>query len=57
VANGVRAVAVALRDLRGTPIGSIGIAAIRSRMMPDRIKEIVPWMLEEREEVERLLGA
>jgi DNA-binding IclR family transcriptional regulator len=39
------------------PVGSIGIAAIRSRMMPDRIKELVPWMLEERAEVERLLAA
>jgi len=26
-------------------------------MMPDRIKELVPWILEERAEVERLLAA
>jgi len=57
VATGVRAIAVAVRDVRGVPVGSIGIAAIRSRMMPDRIKELVPWMLEERAEVERLLAA
>jgi len=57
VATGVRATAVAVRDVRGVPVGSIGIAAIRSRMMPDRIKELVPWMLEERAEVERLLAA
>jgi len=57
VATGVRAIAAAVRDVRGVPVGSIGIAAIRSRMMPDRIKELVPWMLEERTEVERLLAA
>lgn len=57
VATGVRAIAVAVRDVRGAPVGSIGIAAIRSRMMPDRIKELVPWLLEERAEVERLLAA
>jgi DNA-binding IclR family transcriptional regulator len=57
VATGVRAIAVAVRDVRGVPVGSIGIAAIRSRMMPDRIKELVPWMFEERAEVERLLAA
>jgi len=56
VASGVRAIAVAVRDARGVPVGSIGIAAIRSRMMPDRIKELVPWMLEERAEIERLLA-
>lgn len=56
VATGVRAIAVAVRDARGVPVGSIGIAAIRSRMMPDRIKELVPWMLEERAEIERLLA-
>jgi len=57
VATGVRAIAAAVRDVRGVPVGSIGIAAIRSRMMPDRIKELVAWMLEERAEVERLLAA
>jgi DNA-binding IclR family transcriptional regulator len=57
VATGVRAIAVAVRDVRGVPVGSIGIAAIRSRMMPDRIKELVPWMIEERAEIERLLAA
>ncbi|HET9024876.1 MAG TPA: IclR family transcriptional regulator [Burkholderiaceae bacterium] len=57
VATGVRAIAVAVRDVRGVPVGSIGIAAIRSRMMPDRIKELVPGLLEERAEVERLLAA
>ena len=57
VATGVRAIAVAVRDARGVPVGSIGIAAIRSRMMPDRIKELVPWLLEERAEIERLLAA
>jgi DNA-binding IclR family transcriptional regulator len=57
VATGVRAIAVAVRDVRGVPVGSIGIAAIRSRMMPDRIRELVPQMLEERAEVERLLAA
>jgi DNA-binding IclR family transcriptional regulator len=56
VATGVRAIAVAVRDVRGVPVGSIGIAAIRSRMMPDRIRELVPLMLEERAEVERLLA-
>jgi DNA-binding IclR family transcriptional regulator len=56
VATGVRAIAVAVRDVRGVPVGSIGIAAIRSRMMPDRIRELVPLMLEERVEVERLLA-
>ena len=57
VATGVRAIAVAVRDVRGVPVGSIGIAAIRSRMMPDRIKELVPSLLEERAEIERLLAA
>lgn len=56
VAHGVRAIGVAIRDAHGVPVGSIGIAAIRSRMMPDRIKELLPWMLEERAEVERLLS-
>ena len=57
VATGVRAVAVAIRDARGTPLGSIGIAAIRSRMMPDRIKELIPLLIEERAEIERQLAA
>lgn len=57
VATGVRAVAVAIRDARGVPIGSIGIAAIRSRMMPDRIRELVPMLFEERTEIERQLAA
>jgi DNA-binding IclR family transcriptional regulator len=56
VATGVRAIAVAVRDGRGVPIGSIGIAAIRSRMMPERVKELVPLLFEERAEVERLLA-
>ncbi|MGE5441573.1 MAG: IclR family transcriptional regulator [Bacteroidota bacterium] len=57
VATGVRAIGVAIRDARGVPIGSFGIAAIRSRMMPDRVKELVPMMLEERAEIERQLAA
>jgi DNA-binding IclR family transcriptional regulator len=56
VATGVRAIAVALRDARGEAVGSIGIAAIRSRMMPDRIKELVRPMLEARGDIERLLA-
>ena len=57
VATGVRAIAVAIRDARGVPVGSIGIAAIRSRMMPDRVKELVPMLLEERVDIERQLAA
>lgn len=57
VATGVRAIAVAIRDARGVPIGSIGIAAIRSRMTPDRVKELVPSLLDERAEIERQLAA
>ena len=53
VATGVRAVAVALRDGRGAPIGSIGIASIRTRMMPERIRELVPLLNEERVLIER----
>lgn len=56
VASGVRAIAVAIRDSRGVPVGSIGIAAIRSRMMPDRVRELVPMLLEERGEIERQLA-
>ncbi len=56
VATGVRAVAVAVMDGRGVPVGSIGIAAIRSRMMPDRVRELVPWLLDERAGIERLLA-
>jgi DNA-binding IclR family transcriptional regulator len=57
VATGVRAIAVAIRDGRGVPVGSIGIAAIRSRMMPDRVRELVPTLLDERAEIERQLAA
>jgi DNA-binding IclR family transcriptional regulator len=57
VATGVRAIAVAIRDARGVPVGSIGVAAIRSRMMPDRVRELVPTLLEERAEIERQLAA
>lgn len=57
VATGVRAIAVAIRDARGVPVGSLGIAAIRSRMTPDRVKEMVPSLLEERAEIERQLAA
>lgn len=56
VATGVRAIAVALRDARGEAVGSIGIAAIRSRMLPDRVKELVPPIFEARAEIERLLA-
>lgn len=55
VATGVRAIAVALRDTRGLPVGSIGIASIRTRMMPDRMRTLVPMLLEERAIVEREL--
>ena len=57
VANGVRAIGAAIRDARGLPVGSIGIAAIRSRMMPDRVRELVPSLLEERAEIERQLAS
>jgi len=56
VATGVRAVAVAVRDARGVPVGSIGIASIRSRMMPDRVKELIPLLMEERADIERQLA-
>jgi len=47
---------VAIRDARGAPIGSIGIAAIRSRMGPERIRSLLPMLLEEREQIERQLA-
>jgi DNA-binding IclR family transcriptional regulator len=57
VATGVRAIAVALRDGRGAPVGSLGIASIRTRMMPDRIRELVPLLNEERVLIERQIVA
>ncbi len=57
VATGVRAIAVALTDPRGVPVGSIGIASIRSRMMPDRIRTLVPLLEEERAVMERQLAS
>ena len=56
VAEGVNAISVAIRDARGTPIGSIGIAAIRSRMTQDRIRNLAPLLLEERSEIERAVA-
>ena len=57
IATGVRALAVAIRDARGIPVGSVSITAIRRRMMPERIKELVPLLNEERAEIERRLAA
>jgi DNA-binding IclR family transcriptional regulator len=56
VADGVSAISVAIRDARSAPIGSIGIAAIRSRMGPERIRSLLPVLLEEREQIERQLA-
>ena len=56
VAEGVNAVSVAILDARGTPIGSIGIAAIRSRMTQDRIRKLAPLLLDERSEIERAVA-
>jgi DNA-binding IclR family transcriptional regulator len=57
VVDGIGAVAVAIRDARGTAIGSIGIAAIRTRMTPARVKALAGMLLEERTGIERRLGA
>ncbi len=47
VIPGMSAVAVAIRDAEGAPLGAISIAAVRSRMQGERLLEIVSLLKEE----------
>jgi DNA-binding IclR family transcriptional regulator len=47
VIPGMSAVAVAIRDAGGAPLGAISIAAVRSRMQGERLLEIVSLLKEE----------
>jgi DNA-binding IclR family transcriptional regulator len=56
VAEGVHAISVAIRDPHGAPVGSVGIAAIRSRMAQDRVRALVPLLNAERDDIERQIA-
>ena len=55
ITPGVRGIAVAIRDARGVPIGSIGIAAIAERSTDERMPLLVKMMMRERAAIERRL--
>ena len=55
VALGVRAVGVAIRDAEGAPIAAIGLAAIRQRVLADRIPQLVAMLVRERIVIEKAL--
>jgi DNA-binding IclR family transcriptional regulator len=57
VALGVRAVGVAIHDGEGAPIAAIGLAAIRQRVLADRIPELVAMLVRERDLIEKALAA
>ena len=57
VAVGVRAVGIALRDDRGTPIAAIGLAAIKQRVSTARIPQLVALLEQERTFIEQALAA
>ena len=52
VVRGVRGVSVAIRDVRGSPVAAIGIAAIRERLRRERVQELVERLLVERNQIE-----
>lgn len=52
VAKGVRGVGVCVRDIRGTPVAAIGIAAISERLAPRRISHVVEMLMRERSVIE-----
>jgi DNA-binding IclR family transcriptional regulator len=56
VALGVRAVAVAIHDGEGAPIAAVGLAAIRQRVLADRIPELVAMLVRERGLIEKALA-
>lgn len=51
VARGVRGIGLALLDAQGTPVGAIGIAAIRARITAARIPELLALLTRERDAV------
>ena len=57
VVRGVRGVSVAIRDVRGSPVAAIGIAAIRERLRRERVQELVERLTAERIQIERELKA
>ncbi len=57
VAAGVRGVAVAIHDVDGTPIATIGLAGIPKRMSTDRIPVLVGLLKRERALIEKALAA
>jgi DNA-binding IclR family transcriptional regulator len=52
----VRGVGVALRDPRGAPIGSLGVASITERASDARIAEFAALLLREQARIERTLS-
>jgi DNA-binding IclR family transcriptional regulator len=57
VAVGVRAVGVAIHDADGAPIAAIGLAAIRQRVLADRIPRLVALLARERDVIQKSLVA
>jgi len=57
VALGVRAVGVAIHDAEGAPIAAIGLAAIRQRVLADRIPELVAMLVRERVVIEKAVAS
>ena len=57
VAEGVRAVGVAIHDRHGAPIGAIGLAAIRQRVSPERLPVLVALLQREQAVIEKSLNA
>jgi DNA-binding IclR family transcriptional regulator len=55
VAQGVRAVGVAIHDASGAPIAAIGLAAIRQRVGSDRMPQLLQLLQRERAIIERAL--
>lgn len=56
VAKGVRGVGVSIRDVHGVPVAAVGIAAIRERLLPSRIPQIIETLARERAVIESELA-
>lgn len=56
IVPGMSAIGVPIRGRGGDPIGALSVAAIDSRMHPERRRQIVGWAMDQAGEIEARLG-
>lgn len=57
VLDGVRGIGVSIRDVNGVPIAALSVAAIKSRITPDRVPELVSLLKSHASQIEQRIAS